>query len=86
MGVTRPAAHAAHNAPSRPCRGHWRLLASFGVAKAQALAVVCGLIGRGNSIVLRDQPELQRDLLLAGRILAHLLVTTEVNREPIELP
>ena len=43
------------------------------------------MIGRGNSIVLRDQPEFQRDLLLAGRIIAHLLVTEVINA-PIELP
>ena len=41
------------------------------------------MIGRGTSDLMTDKPELKRDCLMAGRIIAHL-VLKGICSEPIE--
>jgi hypothetical protein len=45
----------------------------------EVIALCDRLIARGHSIVMRDQPELQKDLRLAGRVLAHLILTNVIT-------
>jgi hypothetical protein len=54
------------------------------ITTAEMVALADRLIGRGNSVVLRDMPELQKDLVLAGRIISSLILTGIVN-QAIEL-
>jgi hypothetical protein len=41
------------------------------------------MIGRGTSIVLKDQPQLQSDCLSCGLILAHLLLKQVIDEAVI---
>jgi len=50
----------------------------------ELMALADRMLGRGVSVVLKDQPELQRDCLIAGRVLAHLLLDGTIS-QPIEL-
>ena len=51
---------------------------------AELMGLADRLIGRGTSTLMADQPELKKDCLMAGRILAHLLLT-EAIKPSIEL-
>jgi len=42
------------------------------------------MIGRGTSNMMPDQPELKRDILMSGRILAHLILKGVIT-DAIEL-